>query len=304
MRMGMNVSRIARLALVLTAAGYASLAGAASYRMTQGKGYTVCEAFAPYLADRTEKNPMVCQIDLGDDPDGFSRPHWQELSLAKPANLALFRKLDQIARHIQRSPANGGEYGKYVSKLNREEWLKESREILHRWTGRTKLRYDMVVSDSVKMLFERGNLNPYLVAIGVEHPDDIMIADIQNPRSRRGIAGLESDLRAIRSVCIREHSDLMIISIPGAPYVNRDAVKYREMGFILPDEVLPGNEMDSLFGSLASHIGASFLGFTDLFRQKSAFSMLFYRFDGHFTALGHHLLGDSLGSFLVKNYFH
>jgi len=92
------------------------------YEQTQGEGYTVCEAFESILANRSLQDPMVCEVDLGDDPNGFSRPDWQELSLEDPENLALFRKLDQSARDIQRSPINDH---KRVSDLSPEEWLRD-----------------------------------------------------------------------------------------------------------------------------------------------------------------------------------
>ncbi|WP_028672111.1 hypothetical protein [Saccharospirillum impatiens] len=92
------------------------------YEQTQGEGYTVCEAFEPILADWSAQNPMVCEVELGDTPNGFSRPDWEELSLEEPENLALFRTLDQAAREIYRSPVNDR---KRVSELSPEEWLRD-----------------------------------------------------------------------------------------------------------------------------------------------------------------------------------
>jgi hypothetical protein len=40
------------------------------------------------------------------------------------------------------------------------EWLKLSQEMLLRWKGLKLARYNLVVSDSVKTMFESGNLNP------------------------------------------------------------------------------------------------------------------------------------------------
>lgn len=96
----------------------------ASYKLTAGEGYTVCEAFKQQLEGRTEDNPLVCKMRLKEDSGGFSRPNWHELSLDKPENLALFRKLDQIVRKNDESPVNGGED---LPKLTKQEWLKDFR---------------------------------------------------------------------------------------------------------------------------------------------------------------------------------
>ncbi|MHA7878628.1 MAG: hypothetical protein ACX931_02480 [Saccharospirillum sp.] len=92
------------------------------YEQTQGEGYTVCEAFERVLTDWSLQNPMVCEVDLGDNPHGFSRPDWEELSLNDPENLELFRVLDQALRDWRRSPANDN---KPVADLTPEEWRQD-----------------------------------------------------------------------------------------------------------------------------------------------------------------------------------
>lgn len=113
-----------RAALIASIGLFADTAIAASYHITVGMGYTVCEAFKHHLDERTAANPMVCQIELDPHYDRFSRPDWHELSLDKPENLALFRKLDQIVRENVNSIVNDGEP---VQKLSKEEWLKDFR---------------------------------------------------------------------------------------------------------------------------------------------------------------------------------
>ncbi|MHA7878627.1 MAG: hypothetical protein ACX931_02475 [Saccharospirillum sp.] len=92
------------------------------YEQTQGEGYTVCEAFERVLSDRSLQNPMVCEVDLGDNPHGFSRPDWEELSLEEPENLDLFRVLDQAFRNRRPSPANDN---KPIVDLTPEEWQRD-----------------------------------------------------------------------------------------------------------------------------------------------------------------------------------
>ncbi|MHA7878625.1 MAG: hypothetical protein ACX931_02465 [Saccharospirillum sp.] len=102
----------------------ATTAFAQPYEQTQGEGYTVCEAFERVLSDWSLQNPMVCEVDLGDNPHGFSRPDWEELSLEEPENLDLFRVLDQAFRDIYRSPANDN---KRIQDLTPEEWRRDFR---------------------------------------------------------------------------------------------------------------------------------------------------------------------------------
>jgi hypothetical protein len=176
--------------------------------------------------------------------------------------------------------------------------------MLLRWKGLKLARYNLVVSDSVKTMFESGNLNPWLVDGGIEFPDGIRTINLQNPTIMKAISGMEYDLKAIKSVCEKEDCDVVILSVPVA--VDPKIVSYNEMGYVVIDEENMRREadtIDSLYGSFAEHIGAKFLGFTDLFRQKSKSMALFYKYDGHFTPAGHRLLGDSLASFLTKNYF-
>jgi len=155
-------------------------------------------------------------------------------------------------------------------------------------------------------MFESGNLNPGVIQQAVEFPDILIDEmDTQNPKTMEAIAAMESDLSTIKSVCTREGADLMLISVPSGAIVdvNFTAAKAREMGLIVTDELLSRRTMDSLYKSFAKHIGASFLEFTDLFRQASRSEILYFRFDGHLTPAGQGLLGDSLASFLSRNYF-
>jgi hypothetical protein len=148
-----------------------------------------------------------------------------------------------------------------------EEWLKQDRELPHRWRGLTRLRYNLL-SDSVKAMFESGNLSPRLVQAGVELPDILMVEkDTQNRKTLVAIADMESDLKAIKSVCTKEGTDLMVISLPSGTFVTPlAAAEIRKTGFLATDELFSRRTIDSLYESFADHIGAPFLEFTKLFR--------------------------------------
>jgi hypothetical protein len=187
-----------------------------------------------------------------------------------------------------------------------EQWLKESRELLHRWKGLAKARYELLVSDSVKSMFESGNLNPGLVQGGVEFPDAARMMGLQDPKTLKAISAMESDLRAIKSICDKGGASVVVISIPGGPSVSPDAVRYKDMGYFTCDVRLSNvvdSSADSVYRSLAEHIGAPFFEFTNQFRHYTGSTTLFYRFDGHLTPAGHKLLGESLGSSLESSCF-
>lgn len=94
--------------------------GKTGYRLVQGKGYSVCEAFARVLEGRTRADPMVCSLGLGENTHGFGHPDWQHLDIDQ--HLVLFRRLDQAARADEDSALFDG---KDTGELTSEEWRRE-----------------------------------------------------------------------------------------------------------------------------------------------------------------------------------
>lgn len=210
-------------------------------------------------------------------------------------------------RDLRREREFGGrsheEMPKQVSTAedNRAWTANTAREFLEKMTPKQRARFD-AFDDEVKTAYQSGNLNPYMVDLGMQNPDFyILTMDVEDAWTQTCIDRTASHFSRIKRVADEYGSQTAILCIPEGPYVNREALKNMgRVGYNVPEWLLTTDSADENIRRASTLANLPFYEVTGSFRARQDEPGLYFELDGHPTRDGNQLFADAFLPFLEE----
>ena len=181
-------------------------------------------------------------------------------------------------------------------------WQISSQNIISGFSRLEYLRY-CAFSDSVKSMFESGNLNPGLLQYYMNFPDRSMIFNNpKHPATKFAIEKMAEDIGHMKEICKANHCQLVFINLPTDYYTGYSVIRNTNFDFLIGEYLFENNNIDSVYNDIANQINIPYFEMTDTFKNLSKTNVrCFLRYDGHPNKKGYYVIGRSIGEFLVRN---
>jgi lysophospholipase L1-like esterase len=178
------------------------------------------------------------------------------------------------------------------------EWREEAQAIISGFSREQMSRYQ-TFNDSLKILFESGNLNPALVNSYIYSPDrHSMINDPKGKPAIFAVAQMKKDFEDMKSICNKNSCPLIFIDLPESYYTGHKVV--RMPGNDYNEFLYANNKIDSMYKEVAAHVNIPFYELTERFKNLPDKDSYFFKYDGHPTAKGYEEIADAVSEFLIK----
>lgn len=159
------------------------------------------------------------------------------------------------------------------------EWKNSVEDQKRKFDPVHKARYDQL-PDTVRLMFDSGNLNAGLLDQYICFPDRYLIANSpENPLNAHATSLMKSDFRQMRTTCEENGAKLVFVNMPFSVYVGHQVI--RNASDSLNTFLETHNRIDSIYRAVATETGIPYIGMTDAFRALPSKTDYFYRFDGH-----------------------
>lgn len=156
------------------------------------------------------------------------------------------------------------------------------------------------LSDTVRQLYESGNLNPSLLIYSVELSyRQIVYNTPHHPSTLEAVQNFSNDLQSMKALSGKYDSDFMMINLPTPEFTGH--LTERTPNDVLSEYFLENNHVDSIYRSVAAQHKIPYMELTDHFRALEEKNKYFYRFDGHPTAAGYNEIAQFIGQQLLDN---
>lgn len=155
-------------------------------------------------------------------------------------------------------------------KSPQEAWTLQAGGILSRMNVLEKIHYS-TLDDTVRVMFERGELNPALVSYWIDFPDRYEVFNNpQAPATQYAYREMTGDIREMRDI------------FPRLVFVNLPVTYYRD-----------SQGVDSLYKSLAEGARLPYI-------KVNLSPGDYFKFDGHPNAHGYEEIAEQIGSELIE----
>jgi len=171
----------------------------------------------------------------------------------------------------------------------KEESKKSAKEIISKFSYLEKVRYK-TLPDSVRILFEGGNLNPGLVYYYLQFPDRLTIFNNPNhPATQFAIKKMDQDLKIMKA----SFDKTVFVNLPLNIFTGHEVI--RCPSDIYNPYFAVNNKVDSIYKDLAEKNKLDYIELTNHFLrlEKTGY---FYRFDGHPTEKGYEEIASYIAS--------
>lgn len=197
-----------------------------------------------------------------------------------------------------------GSFENYVKKIYKQEptdihevWQNMSRNAITSYGIWDKIRYNLL-DDSLKRLFEQGNVNPGLVALYTSFPmRNLTFNDPNNYATKYSISKMNEDFHDMKKICEKHASKLIFVNIPNATFTGH-YYKSSPLDIIINKYLIENNRIDSIYGSIAASNDILYLQMTDTFRNLPDKKSYFYAYDTHPTARGYAVIAKKIYEYL------
>lgn len=177
---------------------------------------------------------------------------------------------------------------------NRAWTANTAREFLEKMTPEQRARFD-AFDDKVKEAYISGNLNPYMIDLGMQNPDFyILTMDVEDAWTQTCIERTSNHFAHIKRMADEYGCESVVVCIPEGPYVNREALKNMgRVGYNMPEWLLTTESADEDVRRAANLAKLPFFEVTQAFRAQQDNPNLYFELDGHPTREGNLLFADS-----------
>jgi lysophospholipase L1-like esterase len=196
--------------------------------------------------------------------------------------------------------SGGGIYGNQALELDiASDWVKQGEAILQTLSSEQRGRFEML-DDTVKVMFTKGWLNPYLVRDGVSDPGRFFFyEDLKAPATQIAIRNLAAKLQEIKDTAKKYSCDLLVSLVPYTPYVSSTCQPaWKGMGYALDGRLLFSNSSEAAIQEAAQMAGLDFYSPLAEFREAAKERQLYYEYDGHFNPAGAELYAQFMAELL------
>ena len=169
-------------------------------------------------------------------------------------------------------------------------WRKQSSEAIERWNSDQRERFNGCDA-TIRRMFMDGDLNPSLVHIAVTDPRYFLDTwDLNSHHTAALVDSMAEYLSRINNVCVDNKVTPLVTIVPNGAYVSsKDYDSTARLGFSLDPEMLTSGNADRAVQMAAAIARVECYSVLSEFRLEAARVPLYFVFDGHFNAEGHHL---------------
>ncbi|MGB0522865.1 MAG: SGNH/GDSL hydrolase family protein [Flammeovirgaceae bacterium] len=221
----------------------------------------------------------------------------------KKAKKAKNTSIKSQAKHIVKT------YGKYSfgnllkKKSNNTIDLKQNnindvKNKIAKYDYLQKKQYDLL-SDSVRHLFETGNLNPGLLNYYVSLTyRPTVFNNPDHPATKLAINSMDKDLKEMKALCTQHNANLVFVNMPTASFTGHATVRTPNDQF--NDFMKEHNGIDSIYQNIALQNELTYFELTDYFIELVPKDKYFFKFDGHPNENGYAEIAKYIGNELVE----
>ena len=142
-----------------------------------------------------------------------------------------------------------------------------------------KKQYE-VLPDSVKYLFETGNLNPGLLNSYVSFTYRVAVFnDPKHSATKFAIEKMNEDIREMKLLCEQHNTKMIFINMPTARFTGHKVI--RTPNDIFNNFLKENNHIDIIYKNVAEKNDLPYLELTNHFIELEDKTKYFFRFDGH-----------------------
>jgi hypothetical protein len=154
-------------------------------------------------------------------------------------------------------------------------------------------RLETIDRESYRMWLA-GDLNPYIILSAMKTPGYFTFTLRPDRQEvKEAVNRMAVSLHEIEEQAERVGATAIVVSEPYPAYVMSDGF-VRKFGFELPESALTATAMDDVIQSACNLAHVRYESVTSLFRHAADQEHLYYKYDGHLTPAGHHLLADGV----------
>lgn len=182
-------------------------------------------------------------------------------------------------------------------------WQTQSNTIIRAFDGLSSQRYQ-TFDDSIRNMFESGNLNPGLLKYYMWFPERCII--FNNPdheATKFAINKMKEDFLEMLNICNKNHSKLVFLNLPTNVYTGHIVKRNPNIDLIFNDYLYNNNRIDAMYKGIAIDVNIPYFELTDIFKSLEPKDSYFFLYDGHPNEKGYNVIGKSIGNFLVHNKF-
>ncbi len=193
--------------------------------------------------------------------------------------------LKKLAKPEKSIDLKKGKAESVKDKLNKYDYLQ-------------KKQYNLL-SDSVRNMFETGNLNPALMQYYTSFTyRNIVFNNPYHEATKFAMDLMNQDLANMKTLCDNNDAELVFASMPMAFFSGH--IVLRTPNDVFNDYYLKNNHIDSIYRSLAEQNDLPYIELTNHFINLSPKDKFYYRFDGHPNELGYAEIAEFIGNELIK----
>ncbi len=179
------------------------------------------------------------------------------------------------------------------------DWEVTANAMISNFTRSQKLIYN-ILDDTVRTLFETGNLNPYLLYLYVDNPERCLTFNQVNNRATVFAANeLKNDFEKMLQIAEANFCELIFLNLPYPGYTGHKVVRTPNSG-VIENFVYHNNIVDSIYQSVALHHNLHYIELTDHFKGLENKQGYFFKFDGHPNEHGYLEIARYVGQDLIK----
>jgi len=169
------------------------------------------------------------------------------------------------------------------------------------WNDEERAKYESF-DEEVKTKFMNGGLNPYMVDLAIKSPHFYNITmNLEDGWLKQCIDRMSAHLARIKHVAQRYGSEVLVVTVPDGPYVNKSAWdNIQRVGYEVRSDMIDSTAPDDAVRIAAERAGLDFVSISDTFKARRDDPELFFELDGHMTAKGHELYGETLTPIIAE----
>lgn len=162
-----------------------------------------------------------------------------------------------------------------------------------------KKQYDLL-ADSIKFMFETGNLNPgllqYYTTLTYRR---VVFNNPSHKATKIAIELMNDDFQKMKTLCNKNETKLAFINLPSAEFTGHKVLRTPndELDYFF----MNNNKIDSIYRSIANINQIPYFELTDHFINLEPKDKYFFKYDGHPTKKGYDEIAKYLGFRLIKN---
>lgn len=222
-----------------------------------------------------------------------ARDFWETIRALYPNFTLYVRDLRREQEYAGRSHE---EMPKQISSAeeNRAWTANTAKSFLEKMTPEQRARFDAFDAE-VKEAYLSGNLNPYMIDLGMQNPDFyILTMDVEDAWTQTCIERTASHFARVKKTADAYGAAASVVCVPEGPYVNKPAlVSMGRMGYNMPPWLLDTDSMDESVRRAAALADLPFFAVTEPFRAQQENPALYFELDGHPTPEGNRLFANA-----------